>query len=212
MISLILGVFLHFISFNDAVNQFEGRISMVKNTCYDTTYVNIYIKDTKVRIEEYDKTNSVDMILLYDFKEESLFILNPSKKLYTEEYIPVTKEMMQPDSNFVVLKTENSKIINGQLCYQWRVKNRYQNSEVAFWVVNNDIYIFNEVLNYLRRTNNIFNYFSIIPGTEGFFPILSVERTLLRKEKNRVLVTGIRQEKLQDNLFSIPSNYEFVKN
>ena len=41
--------------------------------------------------------------------------------------------------------------------------------------------------------------------------MLSIERTLLRKEKSILSVVNISDKKVSDNLFAIPSGYDLMK-
>ena len=73
-------------------------------------------------------------------------------------------------------------------------------------------YFFEDLITLINRTDKTYEFFEKIPETQGFFPILTVERTLLRKEKSRTYVANITKQQLSDNKFKIPTNYQLVNN
>ena len=85
-----------------------------------------------------------------------------------------------------------------------------RNTEIAYWVSQNNYYFFEDLVKLLNNTDKTYEFFEKIPETQGFFPLLSVERTLLRKEKNRLYVINISTNLISDNLFKIPSDFELV--
>lgn len=103
-------------------------------------------------------------------------------------------------------------MINNYRCYQWRVKNIDRNSEVAYWVLQNNFYFFDNLVKLLNQTDKIYEYFEKIPETQGFFPLLCVERTLLRREKFRISVVDINPQKIDKSNFNIPSDFKLIKN
>lgn len=188
--------------------SFEGSIELVQNSCYNTSYFTYFVKDKNVRIDKFDSDHKLLQSLLIDIEEEKVFILSPTKKLYTQLNTSDKKNIS--DENFIILKTENSRMVNGFKCYQWRVKNIERNTEVAYWVSQNDFYFFQDLIKLLNRTDKTYEFFDKIPETSGFFPILSVERTLLRKEKSRISVLTITSKKINESTFKIPLNYKVV--
>jgi hypothetical protein len=114
-------------------------------------------------------------------------------------------------NNLQVRKTGNHKDINGVTCYQWRVKDLQRNTEIAYWVMEERFDFFESLLQLLNRTEYSFALFKDIPGSQGYFPMLTEERTLLRKDKLRIAVVDISEKNLSKNLFEIPSDYKSVR-
>ncbi len=57
------------------------------------------------------------------------------------------------------------------------------------------------------------DYYLRIPETEGIFPMLSVERSILRSWKSKLEVINISKKNMETTLFEIPGNYkQFQKN
>jgi hypothetical protein len=187
-------------------NNFEGSITFVKKSYYDTTYLHYHIKGDQIRIDQYNrKGGRLIEILMVDLREKTLIAVNPEKKLYRPLSIRPDEEVA--DKNFEVIKTRNFRMIQGKKCYQWRVRNRRLNSEIAYWVTQTDYSFFDDLLMLLRRTERAYRFFVHIPSKDGYFPMLTVERTLLRDERERLIVDNISRGRLSDSLFQIPDDY-----
>mgnify|MGYP006292163777 CR=1 FL=1 len=191
-------------------NTFEGYISFVKETHYDTIHITFHVKDEKVRIDQHFNDGTILNSLLIDIPKEEVVAVDPVKKMY--RVLNLSEETRKISANrFVIKKTGNHKMIEGKECYQWRVKDKTTNSEIAYWVTQNNLDFMNDVIQLISKTDRIYKFFSLIPGTDGFFPVLSVERTLLRKERQRIMVQSINHQDVKDHLFTIPSSYVAVK-
>ncbi|MBU8892708.1 MAG: DUF4412 domain-containing protein [Bacteroidales bacterium] len=190
-------------------DSFEGSIEIVHSSFYDISYFTYIIKDSNVRIDKFDNNNDLIQSMLIDLDKDQIFVLSHEKKLYT--LLEPNTEVSDQEGNFFILKTENSREVNGYECYQWRVKNIDRNTEVAYWVWQNNFYFFEELVHLLHRTDKTYEFFEKIPETQGFFPMLAVERTLLRKEKSRVCVLNINKKSVNESVFKIPSDFDIVK-
>jgi len=208
MVNFFVGFLVLVSSFTKQVEHFEGKINLVQTTLYDTSFFTYYVKGQHVRVDKYDKDNQFISSLLINLDTEEIFVISPAKKMYSKLTIHNTPQ--HGNENYIINKTENSRIVNGYECYQWRIKNIERNTEVAYWVSQNDFYFFDKMVSLLARTEDSYAFFEKIPGKEGFFPMLSVERTLLRREKSRTAVVEISKKPVEDNLFNIPSDYELI--
>lgn len=186
--------------------NFEGCISIVKETIFDTTRYNYYIKGDMVRIEELDRNQKVKSILLVDIKSENILAVNPSKKLYTK--LNKKKNKIAEENQYIITKTDNYKMINGYKCYQWRVKNKSKSTEIAYWVAKNDFDFFIKLIDILGSTENTSEFYRHIPDSQGFFPMLAVERTMVRDERMRTKVVEIAPKNINSMLFEVPASYK----
>jgi hypothetical protein len=162
-----------------------------------------------VRIDNFDDHHILTQSLIVNLKDKQVHILSPSKKLYSQLNINSTPNVNSNDLS--ILKTQNCKSIDTNVCYQWRVKNIEGNTEIAYWVAQNNFYFFEDLIKILNSIDNSFEYFEKIPDSLGFFPIITVERTLLRKEKCRLSVVQIKNKRINENIFEIPTDFELVK-
>ncbi|HOP03043.1 MAG TPA: DUF4412 domain-containing protein [Tenuifilaceae bacterium] len=211
---LLLSLFLllnYFICLSaDGTKAFEGRINFLRETVYDTTYITIMVKGSMARIDEFDTQKRLLSSQLVDFEKEKIIALSPSKKLYTS--IPVLNSKVVSNNNYVIKKTQNFKEINGYKCYQWRVRDPQHNTEAAYWVINENFAFFDKLVALINRTERSFALYNLIPENEGYFPILTEERTLLRKEKLRIAVVDINEQNLHPSLFEVPRGYNPLRN
>lgn len=184
--------------------EFEGKITMVKETCFDTLYYTYFISKNNVRIEESNARKTITGIYLVNMEKEEVFFIHPSKSIYTKLRKQVSAET---NGNFEIRKTENYKLVNGVKCFQWRVRNKTKNTEFAYWVTQNDFEFFDKMVSVLNQHTLRWEFFNQIPNTKGFFPMLSEERTLVRDQKMRTAVLQIKRKTLDDTIFNIPSAY-----
>jgi hypothetical protein len=210
MLSIVISFILLLFPATVDFESFEGRIDVVQKSHYETSYFSYFVKEKNVRIDKFDTDRNLIQSLIIKIDKQEVFILCPSKKLYTQ--LKISNSDSLEHDNFKIMKTENSRIINGAECYQWRVKNIERNTEVAYWVLQNNFYFFDELIKLLNKTDQTYEFFEKIPDNQGYFPILSVERTLLRKEKLRTHVVNINNEKLNETKFNIPADYKIITN
>lgn len=202
----IISILLFSIPLSVMAVGFEGSIQMVKESCFDTTYYTYYISDGNIRIEERNNKQVLLNIYLVNTDSNEVIVVNPGKKLYTRLQ---KKTVLAPGSdNFEIIKTANSKDVNGLKCIQWRVRNRNMNTEISYWVAQSDFYFFERLVKVLNSTERSWEYFTHIPGSKGFFPMLSVERNLVRDEKMRTRVVDISRKDIDHSMFKIPSGYK----
>jgi hypothetical protein len=210
MTNLIISFLLLLFSINTDIKSFEGSIKMIQESCYETSYFTYFVNNENVRIDKFDDNHVLTQSIIINLKDKQVHILSPSKKLYSK--LSVNYSLNTNSDDFFIIKTQNSKLIDEQLCYQWRVKNTKSNTEVAYWVTQNNFYFFDEMLKLLNNIDKSFEYFEKIPESQGFFPLLTVERTLLRREKNKLSVLQIKNMVLEKNIFEIPDDYKLVRN
>jgi len=188
---------------------FEGKIKMVRKTFYDTNYIDYYVKGNQVRVERYSKGEDLVSSLIIDIDSKKVFLLDSKRKKYTR--LTLNEDLPNGRGNYKIIKTKNFREINGVKCYQWRVRNREKNSEVAFWVARKDLDFFNKLIPILSQIDKTYFFYEKIQGKSNFFPFMIVERNLLRKEKKRLAVIDIQRTSVSNYHFKIPSNYQEVK-
>ncbi|PIP53877.1 MAG: hypothetical protein COX07_08380 [Bacteroidetes bacterium CG23_combo_of_CG06-09_8_20_14_all_32_9] len=189
--------------------QFEGSIRFIQENLDDTLYYTYYIKDYMVRLDvqenckDYEKT---DNYLLFDLNNGTITAIKPSQKMFIN--VPPKPYIDSKDQNYQIIKTNNNKKIQGYKCYQWRVKNKYQNTEISYWVAQDNFNFFEDFLRLWNRSEKHALYFLQIPDATGFFPMLSEERTILREQKMTLRVTEVVKKDLNQTIFVIPKEYK----
>lgn len=190
--------------------SFEGIIFFSMEMLSDTMYYTYYIKDRNVRLDEFNRCKSCkipDNYMLFDLDSKIITAINPQRKMYIHLTANEFKENNNND-DFTILKTNNSKKIFGYKCYQWRVRNKKQNTEISYWVAKDNFNFFIDYLKLWNRSERHASYFLRIPDTQGFFPLLSEERTTLREEKMTLRVISIQKKALDPSLFKIPKDFK----
>jgi len=198
--------------FSTFAQQFEGEIHFTKESPDDTSYYTYKIKGDKVRVEELDNTLQLINYMIVNLSTRTIVAVNPNRKLYID--MPVQFYKGGPDTiNYKIIKTENSQMFMGYKCHQWRVQNKKDKTEIVFWVSKEHFNFFFEFLRIVNRAEKSSVYFLAIPNTRGYFPFMSVERTMLREQRMQLLVTKIQKKSLPLSLFEIPADYKmFQKN
>lgn len=201
---LTISLLLHF--FANAQKTFEGSIFFAKITNVDTSYYAYHVKGDMVRVDELDKKKEIINSLLVDLKSQDMTAISPSRKmfmkLHSNPYIP------KEDKSFEIKKTTNKKKIMGYECFQWRVKNKSQNTEITYWVADDSFCFFEDLMKILNRSEKQAKFFLQIPDISCYGPLQSEERTLLRDSKMTLSVIDIKKTKLDNSLFKIPESFK----
>ena len=187
---------------------FEGNIRIVCETIFDTTYLNLSIKGDMVRVDEYDNNRHLDISKIINLPEEEAIAISHSRKQYMG--IPVTGQSEKVSKPVMGMKTGNYKEIHGYKCYQWRVKDVQRNTEIAYWVAEEKFEFLETLLKFMDNTAYSLRLYASSPDSNEFFPLLTEERTLLRKEKVRISVVEIKEVPVSSQVFEIPKGYNSV--
>lgn len=190
-----------------AKKPFEGTLKFIKESISDTLYYTFYIKGNKIKFEEHDNTNIVNNCILFDLEKGSITAINPQRKLFiniaAKPFIP-----SNINSGYEIIKGTNTKTIQGYKCLQWRVKNKAQNTEIAYWVAINNFNFYQPLLLLWNRAEKNSLFFLQIPDTKGVLPMISEERTLLREDKMHLEVLEVKEKILDNSIFLIPKDYQ----
>jgi hypothetical protein len=192
---------------------FEGSIKFAQVSGKDTLYYSYEVKNRMVRLEIHeDRSNekSMDDYMLFDLDKGKITALKPSRKIYIN--VAPKQYVVANDPNFKIIKSKNCKKIFNYKCYQWRVKNLEQNTEISYWVANDNFDFFDDFLRLWNRSEKHAVYFLQIPDINGYFPMVSDERTVLRDQKMKLEVIEISKKKMDDKLFQIPKDFTSYDN
>jgi len=206
----ILFVFLVFSLniFAQQGNDFEGIIKIVKTNKTDTVYLTFQIKGNKVRIDEFNQVHKKEKYAIVDVNIPEITLLKPDKKIYSK--ITAYRFKNTLDTNTQIIKTGNYKYILGKKCFQWRLKIPNLNTEITYWVAFEKYVSFNKILT-LLDSDIAGKYFLSIDGHENVFPMLVVERSMLREWKSQIEVLEIQKTSINNHIFEIPDDYTFFQ-
>lgn len=190
------------------LNKFEGSIKLKKETVYDTTFVTIQVKGDQVRLDEFDSKSNLISVYIINLESEKVLALSPKRKLFYE--LSPSRAVQKTYDVATTINKENKITLEGQSCCQMRVKSIEHDTEVAYWVAEKNFDFFTGMNKVLRKIRPEIDMFSYFPDVKGLFPMLIVERTLLRKEKMKILVTAISETILSESVFKIPTDYQKI--
>jgi hypothetical protein len=170
------------------------------------------IKGDKVRFEELDKDLRIVNYLIVNLSEKNILALNPKKKLYAG--LPVHSWNELPNNtDFEIIKTGNYKDIKEIKCYQWRVLNKKEDTEIQYWTPESKYSFFPRLLKLLNQSEKTSHYYLIASEINGLLPLEIVERSSFREMRMRLEVVKIEKKSIQPEIFEIPSGYKmFEKN
>lgn len=189
--------------------NFEGTIRFVQENIEDTLYYTYYVKNRMVRLDVHENCKNcekTDNYMIFDLSKSTITAIKPSRKMFIN--VPPKPYTESKEQNYQIIKSKNNKKIQGYKCYQWRVKNNVQNTEVAYWVAQDNFNFFEDFLKLWNRSEKHAVYFLQIPESEGYFPMQSEERTTLREQKMTLKVLEVSKRNLDPEFFAIPKEYQ----
>jgi len=186
------------------VAKFEGKIKLVKESIYDTLVLNLLVKGDWIRMDEFNSNGELNQSFLINLKNEKIYALSFAKKQYAE--LEQTSTSLTT-SNLEVIKSPNSKEINGTVCNQWRVKDKNNNTVVTYWMSKQHFDFFPILVDVLSKSQTPLSILSTLPNSSNIFPMEVVSRTNLRKFMESIRVVKIENKSLPKQDFIIPKNF-----
>ena len=203
--------FLSFLTGMSAVlaQGFEGTIEFKKiKKGKESTYI-YYVKGDYVRLEEFGSNRTIVDIALINLKEKKVYLLSPERKSYMVLNTMYSNKDMSKTR--VEMKTD-AKSILGRPCKIWVVSNPDLNARVTYWVTKGNFDFFVQLLDVLKRKDYHSLFFQQVPEAVGYFPMVSTWTDLNGVQVERLEVTKIDERVLRGNFFSIPDDFEEIKN
>lgn len=195
---------------NLKTKSFEGKIELIEKKQFDTVTYILTVRKNLIRLDELKPNKKIDNSLLFNLIDNSVFALQHDKKMYIN--VPARTFQASSSDKIKVLKTNNTKNISGLKCYQWRVKNTSENTEITYWVSGNQYDFYNKFLKLWNKTDKCYQYYLTIPEATGTLPLQQVERTLLRDIRTTITINKIIPQKVDSNFLLIPKNYSLFTN
>jgi len=188
---------------------FEGTIEFKKvKKGKESTYI-YYVQGDFVRLEEFGSNKTIVDIALINLKEKKVYLLSPERKSYMVLNTMYSNKDMSKTR--VEMKSE-SKTIQGRNCKKRVISNPDLNAKVTYWVTKGNFDFFVSMLDVLRRKDYHSLFFQQVPDAVGYFPLVSTWTDISGVELERLEVIKIDERVLRGNFFSIPTDYEEIKN
>jgi hypothetical protein len=202
----ITSLFLLLICFYTTNAQpFEGTIDFSKITNGQTTNYRYYVKNEKVRIEEFDEDNRVIGVIIVDVLALNTILMNTQKKLYLELEKNNSKLALIHGADAQFTKVE--KNIAGYNCQEVIVRDKKDKREVSFFVNGENFNFFKNLMIALNRKDIPSLYFQQIPNLENLFPFSAIEKDHFGTIITAFEVTKISKNVVEDSFFVVPSDY-----
>ena len=194
--------------------EFTGTLKYIEYTPFDTTYFTVYITKKNIRIDTFndDKNINAEKVMIYHLDDNEIFAIKPSKQIYMPIHFAKKTKSHRVGCE-VILNKDNYKYINNYKCIQYRVKDKLNDTDVTYWVPEEDFPFYCDLAEMKYSMQAAHKYFFLLPNSEVAFPMQTVERTLLREEKFSYKVVEMHEtDKLNSNIFSIPEGYQLIDN
>ncbi|HAW52772.1 MAG TPA: hypothetical protein DCX54_10675 [Flavobacteriales bacterium] len=204
----LLIIFISSLTFANA-QGYEGTIEFNKLKKGKVSSYIYYVKGDFVRLEEYGTNKTIVDIALINLKEKKVYLLSPERKSYM---ILNTMYSSKDMSKTRVEMKNESKTIMGRSCKKWVVSNPDLNATVTYWVTKGNFDFFVQLLDVLRRKDYQSLFFQQVPEAQGYFPMVSTWTDMNGVQIEQLEVTKIDERVLRGNFFTIPEDYEEIKN
>ncbi|MEW6468668.1 MAG: DUF4412 domain-containing protein [Bacteroidota bacterium] len=188
------------------VAGFEGTIEFKQQSASDTTNRVYYVKGDKVRIDEIgSKSKKPEGSFIVDLKASTMTFLSHDRKLYGDQATGGTPN--KPTGTCTVTKGKGTKTIAGYKCTEYIVKNKDENTQIAFYLASGKFDFFSKLLTVLNRKDKFATYYQQLTNVNGMFPMLAVMSPMDGKEKERMEVTKVEKKTVDASQFDVPKDY-----
>lgn len=188
--------------------SYEGSIEFRMETSKDTTSNIYYVKGNDVKLDQIGrKSGKVEGSFVFDLNSNEIKFVNPVRKVWGEhksETAPMIK------GSCVSTKGTNTKMVQGQKCTEYIVKNTEENTQITYWLANNKYDFFAPLVKIWNRKDKQSIYFNQIKDMpKGSMPLLSEERTISDgKLVSKLEVSKISKGSIDASKLAIPSEYK----
>ena len=187
--------------------SYEGSVEFKMETNKDTTANIYYVKGNTIKLDQIGrKSGKVEGSFVFDLAENKVKYVNPTRKVWGEhksETVPVIK------GTCVATKGTNTKLIQGQKCVEYTVKNTEENTQVTYWISSGKYDFFMPLVKLWNRKDKQSVYFNQIKDLpKGSMPLLSEEKTISdMKIVSKLEVSKIAKGSMDASKISIPADY-----
>lgn len=188
--------------------SYEGSIEFRMETSKDTTTNIYYVKGPDVKLDQIGrKSGKVEGSFVFNTQTNEIKFVNPVRKVWGEhksETAPVIK------GTCISTKGTNTKMIQGQKCTEYIVKNNEENTQITYWIVSGKYDFFAPLVKAWNRKDKQSIYFNQIKDLpKGSMPLLSEEKTISDgKLISKLEVSKMTKGKIDAAKLSIPDDYK----
>ena len=187
--------------------SYEGSVEFKMETNKDTTTNIYYVKGNTVKLDQLGrKSGKVEGSFVFDLAANQVKFVNPIRKVWGEhksEIVPMIK------GTCVVTKGTNTKLVQGQKCVEYTVKNTEENTQITYWISSGKFDFFMPLVKLWNRKDKQSIYFNQIKDLpKGSMPLISEEKTISdMKTVSRLEVSKISKGSMDVAKLAIPADY-----
>jgi hypothetical protein len=188
--------------------SYEGSIEFKMETSKDTTTNIYYVKGNDVKLDQIGrKSGKVEGSFVFDLNSNEIKYVNPVRKVWGEHKSETTPIIQ---GSCVSSKGNNTKMVQGQKCTEYIVKNTEENTVITYWIVSGKYDFFSPLVKAWNRKDKQSIYFNQIKDLpKGSMPLLSEEKTISdSKLISKLEVSKISKGNIDASRLSIPADYK----
>ena len=165
------------------------------------------MKGNTVKLDQLGrKSGKVEGSFVFDLAANQVKFVNPIRKVWGEhksEIVPMIK------GTCVVTKGTNTKLVQGQKCVEYTVKNTEENTQITYWISSGKFDFFMPLVKLWNRKDKQSIYFNQIKDLpKGSMPLISEEKTISdMKTVSRLEVSKISKGSMDAAKLAIPADY-----
>ena len=188
--------------------SYEGSIEFKMETSKDTTTNIYYVKGNDVKLDQnVSRTFNWQRLVVFDLSSNEIKFVNPVRKVWGEhksETAPMIK------GTCVSSKGANTKMVQGQKCTEYIVKNTEENTVITYWIVTSKYDFFAPLVKAWNRKDKQSIYFNQIKDMpKGSMPLLSEEKSISDgKLISKLEVSKISKGNIDASKLAIPAEYK----
>ncbi len=189
--------------------NYEGTIEFKMETDKGDTTTNIYyVKGDNVKLDQIGrKSGKVEGSFIFNVATKEIKYVNPVRKVWGDhksETPPVIKGVC------VSTKGTNTKMVQGQKCTEYIVKNTEENTVITYWIITGKYDFFAPLVKMWNRKDKQSVYFNQIKDLpKGSMPLLSEEKSISTgKVISKLEVSKMTKTAIDDSKLNVPSDYK----
>jgi hypothetical protein len=188
--------------------SYEGSIEFKMETTKDTTTNIYYVKGNDVKLDQIGrKSGKVEGSFVFNLATNEIRFVNPVRKVWGEhksETAPMIK------GTCVSSKGANTKMVQGQKCTEYIVKNTDENTQITYWIAPGKYDFFMPLVKAWNRKDKQSIYFNQIKDLpKGSMPLLSEEKQISDgKLISKLEVSKMSKGGVDPSKLAIPADYK----
>ena len=188
--------------------SYEGSIEFKMETSKDTTTNIYYVKGKDVKLDQIGrKSGKVEGSFVFNTETNEIKFVNPVRKVWGEhksETAPIIK------GTCVSTKGTNTKMVQGQKCTEYIVKNTEENTVITYWIVSGKYDFFMSIVKAWNRKDKQSIYFNQIKDLpKGSMPLMSEEKTISDgKTVSKLEVSKLTKGGIDASKLTIPADFK----